>query len=477
MDLLQVKDGKIVNAQDKTVSLRGTCVGGWMNMENFINGYPGAEYSLRVVMADVLGPAKAAYFFERLLDYFLSEDDIFFMKASGATVVRLSFNYRHFEQDANPFAYMEQGFRRLEQAVGWCAQHGLYAFLDLHAVQGWQNTDWHCDNTTRHSLFWDTPHYQDRFIALWESLAAHFKGNPTIAAYNVMNEPQTSAPRGRFRSDNEPRWEKINALYHRIVKAVRAVDPDHIIILEGDNFSSRFDGLDAPFANNLLYSSHNYNSAGFGPGPYPGMIGGSLWNLEKQEQVFLAHQGTQFTRQHNVPLWVGEFGSPYNGSGDEVPCRMQALDDQISVFESYGAHWTTWTYKDIGVMGWVMLDPASPYMELMKDHLESKRLLNTDFWMGWLPNTPAKTLVHNLAHEIVETLNDPDLDNAAVESYLTQATMAGFIGGLLQYPYARLFKGMTERELDEVLASFAFKNCIPHPALHAVMVKHLQGVA
>jgi endoglucanase len=475
MDFLQVKDGKIVAAKNKAVQLRGTCVGGWMNMENFINGYPGAEYSLRAVMAQELGPARAEYFFERLLDYFLNEADIAFMKASGATVVRLSFNYRHLERDTDPFVYMERGFKRLEQAVGWCAKHGLYAFLDLHAVQGWQSTDWHCDNTTRHALFWDDSHYQDRFVSLWEAIAVRFAGNPAVAAYNVMNEPQTSAPRGRYRSDNEPRWEKINALYNRIVKVIRAEDPDHIIILEGDNFSSRFDGLLAPFADNLLYSSHNYNAAGFGPGPYPGVIGDTLWNRETQEQVFLAHQGTRFMQNYTVPLWVGEFGAPYNGPPEEVSFRMQALDDQISVFESYGVHWTTWTYKDIGVMGWVMLDPTSPYMELIKEHLEQKRLLNSDFWMGWLPNTPAKTLIHNLTHEIVETLNDPLIDAAAVETYLTQNTMAGFIGGLMQYPYARLFKGMTERQIDEVLASFAFENCVVHPALHSVMLKHLKA--
>ena len=212
-----------------------------------------------------------------------------------------------------------------------------------------------------------------------------------------------------------------------------------------------------------------------GPGTYPGMIGGTHWDSEMQDKVFLTHQGTQFARKHNVPLWVGEFGSPYNGPQDEVQYRMKALDDQLGVFNKYDAHWTTWTYKDVGVMGWVMLDPESPYMKLMKNLLENKRLLNTDFWMNWLPNTPAKTLIHNLTHEIVETLNDPLIAANDVENYLTQNTMAGFIGGLMQYPYARLFSGMTDNDLDEVLSSFAFKNCIPHPDLHEVMTKHLKN--
>jgi len=473
MDMLHVENGKIVAVQGQPIALRGACVGGWMNMENFIDGYPGAEHDLRAVMAEVLGERKAHFFFERLLDYFLAEDDIAFMKEAGATVVRLSINYRHFERDAEPFSYLEAGFKRLEEAVGWCAKHGLYAFLDLHAVQGWQNTDWHCDNSTRHALFWDNPHYQERWIGLWRALADRFRGNPAVAAYNVMNEPQTSAPRGRFRGASEPRWAKINGLYRRVVEAIRQIDPDHAIILEGDNFSSRFSGLDAPFADNLIYSSHNYNAAGFGPGAYPGVIGGVEWNAGRQEEVFLAHEGMQFSQTHNVPLWVGEFGSPYNGGHEELEERMQAVDDQIGVFNANGAHWTTWTYKDVGVMGWVMLDPESDYMQLLSKSLYAKTALNSDFWMGWLPDTTAKSIVHSLARHTVDTLGPDAGTIGEVERYMTQATMAGFIGGLMQIPYAQIFKDMSEVEIDRVLQSFAFKNCIPHAGTDAVMRKRM----
>ncbi len=470
MDLLQVRHGKVVDAQGQEIRLRGACVGGWMNMENFINGYPGSEHAIRATLADTIGESKAHFFFERMLDYFLSEDDIVFMKAQGATVVRLPVNYRHFESDAAPFTYLESGFSRLEQAIGWCAKHGLYAIIDMHAVQGNQNTDWHSDNGSRQALFWQHPHFQDRWIALWEVLAERFKGNAAVAGYNVMNEPHTGNPRGRLTGMGEPKWDQINALYRRIVSAIRAIDPDHIIILEGDSYSSRFAQFDAPFADNLLYSSHNYTRPGFGPGPYPT----AEWNRKWQEVNLLAHEGTQFMQKYNAPLWAGEFGSPYNNSAAEVPDRMRALDDQISVFEQYGVHWTTWTYKDVGVMGWVYLHPESEYIQRIKHSLESKILLNSDFWMGWLPTTPAKDIVHTLAHEIVETVGDEDISVAGIERYLTQATMATYIGALLQIPYAKLFKGLSEAELDRILQSFAFKNCIVHPELDAVMTKHMK---
>src|SRR6516225_1372373 len=105
MQMLQVRDGRIVEAGGAEIRLRGTCVGGWMNMENFINGYPGTEHGLRDVMAEALGEAKAHFFFERLLDYFLAEEDLAFLGKIGVNLVRLPLNYRHFESDLQPFVY------------------------------------------------------------------------------------------------------------------------------------------------------------------------------------------------------------------------------------------------------------------------------------------------------------------------------------------------------------------------------------
>ncbi len=476
MDLLQVKDNQIVDAQGAPVMLRGACVGGWMNMENFINGYPGAEHSLRRTFAQILGPEKAQFFFERWLDYFLDEADIAFMKSLGATVVRLSVNYRHFEDDAQPFEYLEAGFARLDRAIEWCARHGLYAIIDLHAVQGWQNTDWHSDNSSRHSLFWQHPHFQERFIALWQEFARHYKGNPAIAGYNLMNEPVNNAPGGRFSNTYATDWDSINRIYRRTVEAIRTIDTEHIIFLEGDYFSTRFDGLEAPFAANLVYSSHNYTAAGFGPGPYPGTFGGQQWNRAYQETVLLTRQGTQFAQRHTVPLWVGEFGAVYNGPAEEIPDRVQALDDQLEVFNAHRIHWTMWTYKDVGVMGWVTVNPQSAFMQRTAQLLEAKRELGVDFWMGWLPSTPVREQVRTLARCVEAVLNDPLIDPQANEAYLAQATLSGYIAQLMQPTFAHLFASMTETQLDDLLAAFAFKNCIPHTALMKVLRARLNKV-
>jgi endoglucanase len=473
MKMLQVQGKRIVDPQGKEVLLRGTCVGGWMNMEEFINGYPGAEHQLRTVMGQELGEGKAQFFFDRMLDHFFSEDDVAFIRSLGATVVRLPLNYRHFESDSRPFEYLEKGFQRLDQAIQWCAKHNLYVILDLHSVQGWQNTDWHCDNASRHVYFWQHPHFQQRFYALWKEIGRRYRGNAAIAGYNIMNEPVSNAPYGRFRNDYHSDWENINRVYREAVATIRSVDPDHIIFLEGDYFSSLFTGLESPFAPNLVYSSHNYNAGGFGPGRYPGQINGEFWDNEKQRQVFNGLQGTQFTQQHNVPLWVGEFGAAYNGPTEEIPDRLKSMEDQLAVFNEAAAHWTTWTYKDIHVMGWVQLKAESPYLQAIQPIMKAKQSLSTDFWMGWIPPTFAKQKVYDLARLVEKELEDSTIDPTANQTYMSQHLLSGYVAGLMQPVYARCFTNMSEEKLDDVLASFSFKNCQPNKGLVDILKKQM----
>lgn len=68
---LHVEDTKIVNDRAEIVLLRGFCLGNWMNMENFIIGYPGHESGLRSGIERVLGKEKAQFVFERCLHHFI----------------------------------------------------------------------------------------------------------------------------------------------------------------------------------------------------------------------------------------------------------------------------------------------------------------------------------------------------------------------------------------------------------------------
>lgn len=487
MKMLKVDGNKIVNPEGQEIKLRGTCIGGWMNLENFINGFPGSEIGLRSAMASTLGSSKAEFLFDRMLTHFFNEDDIAFLRDSGATVIRIPLNYRHFENDMAPFTYIQSGFDRLDRIVGLCKKYGIYAILDLHAVQGWQNAHWHSDNPKGLSLLWDNIQFQDRFVALWEEFARRYAGRPEIAGYNIMNEPCVNTAYGdypyNFFECYKPVWDKINSLYRRVVNAIRQIDSEHIIFLEGDDYSRLFNGLDRPFTDNLVYSSHNYTSAGFGPGVYPGEfkthrpdreIENGFWDRKKQLEVFKLQEGYWFSVENRVPLWVGEFGSQYNCSEEEIPYRLHAMNDQLDVFHELGAHWTTWTYKDVGVMGWVTLDPDSDYMQMIAPVQKMKNLLGAENFTGRFTVSPAKKAVKELAALMEEVTGNKEVNSTSNQLCLAQNALTSYAAGLLEPEFAKLFKGLSEERIDDVMRAFSFNKCNINHGLDEILRKQIR---
>jgi len=123
-------------------------------------------------------------------------------------------------------------------------------------------------------------------------------------------------------------------------------------------------------------------------------------------------------------------------------------------------------------MSWVYLNPESEYMQLIRLFLKHKEDLGTDYWFTGLPITKPKQLMKDLSSCVVEMLNDPDIDLKTTTMYLQQATASVFLGQLMQPQYAKLFKGMSENQLDSVLQSFSIKNCVKHQGVIEAVRQH-----
>jgi aryl-phospho-beta-D-glucosidase BglC (GH1 family) len=470
VDLLTLQDGKIVRQDGQTVALRGVNIGGWLNMEHFLTGHPGSESSLRRTMAAALGRDKAAFFFERLQHHFFNEQDVAFLKAVGLSAIRLPVNYRHLESDLAPFEYLETGFARLDETLAWCEKHGLYVILDLHSVQGWQNGDWHSDNSTRHALFWFQRQAQDRFVALWQEIARRYRGRGVIAAFNLMNEPLTNAPYGRFDADEAyvPDWDIMNSVYRRTIGAIRAAGSAHIIVIEGDYYSTRFDGLDAPYDANVMVSNHNYIEAAIAPiDAHPPTINGTTWDAAYIHRQFVETEGWRYAQAHDVPLLVGEFGLSMDYPGEQVPYKVAVLADQLGVYNALGCHWTFWAYKALGSMGWIQTASDSAYVRTIQPVLEAKQALGVDF--GWLGGFSDTIQPHMQAISRAIGTHLPGLDPAVNFRYLSQAAMSTYTADQLQRLYAAQFAAKSETEIDQILASFALDQCVERAEMTGVI--------
>jgi len=483
MEFLKTRGREIINESGDVVYLRGTSIGGWMNLEDFINGYPGTANTLKRQMIRLLGEEIGEYFFEKMADYFLQESDIAYIASLGANCVRIPLNYRHFEDDDKPFEYKMEAFARLDEALGWCEKYNVYAILDMHAAPGWQNNHWHCDNERGACMLWRHPHFQERLAGLWTLIADRYKDRSVVAAFEVLNEPNSGCPDGEhpfdFYGNYKPDWERLNKLYRNIVKAIREAAPKHMIMLEGDNYGRHFDGLEAPFDDNLIYSSHNYVMPGFGPGEYPGHFssphGDIYWNKDRQRTELLNHSGMRYATLHNVPLLIGEFGSQYNGPPEDIEYRLASMKDQLDVYNDEKVHWTSWTYKDPGVMGWVTLAPNSEYNLMIKPVQEAKRDLGAENFVALHQRSPGSEKAREYSEMIREATMD--LQNFPNETYYTfrYAAQTGFAAAMLQPTYAKLFAGLQKADIDRILQSFSLENCNRNKRLEEILIDALTG--
>jgi hypothetical protein len=451
--MLRIEGSCIVDEGGNIVLLRGVGLGGWMNMENFITGYPGYEEGWRQALRRELGPEKYELFFDRFLEHFFAGADAAFLQSLGLNSVRLAINYRHFESDLAPFEIREQGFKHLDRVIDLCARHELYTIIDLHAVQGYQNQDWHSDNSTHRAFLWEQKHFQDRAAHLWEVIATRYRGNRWVAGYNLINEP------------NDPVGDMLIPVTRRLYDTVRVADPDHLVFIDGNRYSSDFSLFTEPWPG-VVYAAHDYALCGMLPGGlYPGHTGSVWCDRPWLEKHFL--KKSAFMREHGVPIWVGEFGPVYTGDPERDSTRYDLARDQIDLFDSHGAGWAIWTYKDIGLQGVVYAAPDSPYMQRVAPMVAKKARFGTDSWGGgdvelspllsaideifarerpdrtmlpWDPGWTARRLVRNILF---------------AEALIPEA--------------AALFAGLGEDEIDTLMRSFAFENCVIREPLARVL--------
>lgn len=454
-------EGNRLMAGGESIRLRGVALGGWLNMENFITGFPANEASMRAAVRDVLGEAKYELFCERFMSSFFAEEDARFIADLGMNAVRIPVNYRHIEDDNRPFVIKDEGFAHLDRAIELCEKYGIYTIIDLHSLPGYQNQRWHCDNPTHVAMFWDHPHFQDRVVHLWEAIADRYRDNTAVAGYNPINEPGDQTRR------------HVGPFYSRIVRAIRKIDGDHTVFLDGNTYSTEFDIFEEAF-DNVVYACHDYVPAGMGfGGPYPGVTLGEWIDKSSVEAKFVAR--SRFSRDTNTPIWVGEFGPIYTGETARDKERRQILRDQLDLYDRDEVSWSLWTYKDIGQQGIAYTADDSPYRLRFGDFVAKKARLSADSWGG---DGEGPKEVTRPIQELVKT-EFPGFDPYPwgrrdwVKTILLNIIFAQPLVG----EYAELFRGASETDLVELAESFAFGNCQVREWLRSDLLFNLRGVS
>jgi len=453
---IQVKGSSLVDATGSVVRLKGFGLGGWMNMENFITGYPGTEEQQRGALLRVLGPEAYDAFFDRFLDVFFSEDDARYIASLGLNCVRIAVNYRHFEDDDRPLELKEEGFRRLDQAIEACARHGIYTVIDLHAAPGFQNQRWHSDNPTHLAFFWTHRHFQDRVVHLWEALADRYRNHPWVAGYNPLNEPGDATDL------------VIGPFYQRIRDAIRAIDPRHVLFLDGNRHGTEFGVFAEPWPN-TVYTLHDYALAGFADsGDYPGISRGQHVDRSTLEAKFL--ERSQYMRRTGTPIWVGEFGPVYSGNPERDEHRHRVLRDQLGLYDEHGAGWSLWTYKDIGLQGVRYAAADSPYLQLVEPVLEKKARLGVDVWGS--TDDGVRDLLEPIERRMAAEYPDFSPAPFGQKQWIHMLVRHILLAEPMVDDFARLFGGLDVEQICTLADSFAFDRTVERTPLAEILKEY-----
>jgi aryl-phospho-beta-D-glucosidase BglC (GH1 family) len=311
----------------RVILLQGLNLGSLFLIEKWMTGIGEAdkpaiedEWTMRDVLAKRFGDANCKKILGTYYDSYAKPFDFDTLLDMGINMVRLPIYYRLLQDDKGNWITDPNGeidFSEIDRVVNACADRGIYVLLDLHGAPGCQNKEAHSGRQNFNKLFLNTPEgetYRRRTVELWNKIAAHYKDESAVCGYDLLNEP-VGAPK------KEDLWQ----LYGRIYKAIRSVDSNHIIVMEG---IWDWDTLPRPRDKgwqNVVYQFHYY-----------------LWDHNEDVDAHKAFINQKIAlsrvkqKEYRVPVMIGEF----------TCFSLKAIwEYYLTNFNREKWSWTMWSYK------------------------------------------------------------------------------------------------------------------------------------
>ncbi|MBK6946991.1 MAG: carbohydrate-binding protein [Haliscomenobacter sp.] len=360
-EFLKAHGKVIIKESGDTFLLRGMGLGGWMLQEGYMlqtAGFANPQYQIRAKIQELIGPEATDQFYDAWLSNHVRKIDIDSLGSWGFNAVRLPMHYNLFtlpiEKEPVPGqnTWLDKGFELTDSLISWCKQNGMYVILDLHATPGGQGKDQGIsDYDPSKPSLWESKANQAKTIALWKRIAQKYANEPTVAGYDLINEPNWDLPSN----------VQLRNLYEALTDSIRAVDTKHILFIEGNWFANDFTRLLPPWDDNIVYSPHKY------------------WSYNDQASI----QWVLDIRQtFGVPIFLGE-----SGENSNVWFR-----DAIKLLEDQGIGWAWWPMKKIeSIAGPLSVVKTPAYQALL------------DYWNGTGP-APSAAFAKNALMGITEGL-------------------------------------------------------------------------
>ncbi|KAL7720639.1 Cellulase family glycosylhydrolase [Entamoeba marina] len=145
-------------------------------------------------------------------------DDYAELKELGFNSARFYLSYLVFEDDDDPYNYLESGFEWLDSEVEAAKQNNIYLVFNMHFPQGGYQSSGTSD-------LWNYEENKERLKALWKEIARRYVNESIVVGYGLLNEPYVT-------NDSTPALQQWEDLMNGIADAIREVDDNHVLFVE-----------------------------------------------------------------------------------------------------------------------------------------------------------------------------------------------------------------------------------------------------
>jgi aryl-phospho-beta-D-glucosidase BglC (GH1 family) len=307
-------DGKnLITTGGEKFFIRGINLGNWLNPEGYMFGFKRTSSARLIDQAfrEMVGPDFTNQFWKQFKDNYITCSDIRYIRKTGMNTIRIPFHYKLFtDEDYQGLSVKQDGFQRMDSLVSWCRESEIYLILDMHDAPGGQTGD-NIDDSYGYPWLMTSEPSQKLFTEIWRKIADHYKNEPVILGYDLLNEPIATY----FGEEKQKLNAALEPLYKRAVAAIREVDKNHIVLLGGAQWNSNFKVFkDSKFDDKLMYTCHRY------------------WcdTLQANIQDFVS-----FRDSVNLPIFMGETGENTD----------QWIGAWTRLMERNNIGWTYWPFK------------------------------------------------------------------------------------------------------------------------------------
>lgn len=372
---LRASGKKIINSDNQTIILKGVNLGQWLLMEGFMSGSNGnmtQSAMKRKLFSSGKTRAEIETYFDQYHANFITKADIDFLGEKGFNCVRLPLHYELFLTDAQRESRLDviyangtaketayntyktnlqswadnntlatssdiDGFKIIDDLVGWCKANNIYIVLDMHAVPGTVGdnvpiTDEMMEDFSfgGRDYFYDSKN-REALHTIWDKISERYANEPTICMYDLINEPHNRPGNTLFDLSSSEMTTLKNS-YNTMIDAIRGNNDNTLILLQGGDFGNDYlsSGVsiypsDLIDDDNIVYNFHRYRADNSKTA-----INNDTDNLS------LLGTASTFSNTHNVPLFCGETG---------LDTDYSRLSENLDHIEELGFGWTIWSLK------------------------------------------------------------------------------------------------------------------------------------